>query len=743
MNQLREIWAGLGHGLGGLAGHLRVRGRARDLRDRTWGRLGPRGRWRVAAVLAGLAALGAGAALGSWKHICDDCPSVAQIYAFEPKEATRVYAADGSLLHEFAIERRTAIEYAELPEFVTDAFVSIEDRRFWSHHGIDYLRTVRAALELAFGGYGGAGGSTITQQLAGNMFAGVVDRRDISVRRKLREMKVSKSLEAALTKKEILGAYLNQINFDGVYGIQNAAQRYFGKDAADLNLPEAALLAGLPRAPARYSPVKHPERAVQRRNLVLSLMARQDRISDEDAVTAMAYPLLLNPGAGSEPLARYFVEWVRRILIERYGTRIYEAGLRVFTTLDPEFQATADSALEAQLQWIEKQPGFQAPTYQETRDWDEGELDGTVPYLQGMFIAVDPETGDVLAMVGGRDFDDSEFNRATQAVRQPGSSFKPIVYAAAIASGMPASEVIFDSPLEFVQADGSIWSPRNFSGTFRGPITLREALTRSVNVVAVKVALRIGIETAAQFAHRMGITTEVPPFPSTAIGAAAVRPIELVQVYTTFANLGVRVTPRPILRIENAEGEVLWESTVDREEVLDENTSWIMVSMMRDVVDHGSGIAIRRGGVPYDVPVAGKTGTTNETTNAWFMGFTPNLVTATWVGFDRPARIRTDAQGGVDAAPVNAAALKWYYEHHPVPPEWPRPAGLITRRVDRLTGQLASEWCPADEVYEEYYVPGTEPRTLCEMHGPFGARVLEDSLPGDSIGLSVGDDFDF
>ena len=643
-------------------------------------------------------------------------------------------------------ERRTAIEYEQVPQHVVEAFVAVEDKRFWSHNGIDYRRTAKAVVEFAFAGYGAAGGSTITQQLAGNMFASIVNRQDISVRRKLREMRVARSLEQAYTKTEILEAYLNQINFDGVYGVQNAAQRYFGKNTRDLNLPEAATLAAMPVAPRRYNPILNPERAVARRNMVLSLMAGQGMITAEEEEAARAYPLMVRPDARDRVPAAYFVEWVRRILIDRYGMQIYEAGLRIYTTLDPNLQAVADSAVLAQLEWIENQPGFDAPTYRETRAWPADSLAGpNMPYIQGMFVAVDPLNGDVLAMVGGRDFQDSEFNRATQAERQPGSLFKPFVYTAAVESGMPASEVIFDTPIEFPQPDSSIWSPSNFTNDFRGPVTIRDALAASINVVAVKVGLRVGLETVAQYAHRMGITSRVDRVPSTAIGSPSVKPIEMAEAYTTFANLGIRVTPRAILRIENVDGEVLWEAPVEREEVLDERTSWIMVSMLRDVVDRGSGIRVRSLGVPWEIPVGGKTGTTNELTDTWFVGFTPEIVTISWVGFDLPAYIRDDAQGGRDAAPVNAEVLKYFYGNRPVPPPWPRPTGLIERSVDRTTGMLATAWCPSEAVYTEVYIPETEPREPCDIHGPWGTREWADSMGvvPDSLAPPVSDDFEF
>ena len=675
-----------------------------------------------------------GVAWGSWTRLCDDCPSIAQIYAFEPKEASRLYAIDGSLIAELAVERRTPIDLSTVPPHVYQPFIAVEDRRFWRHHGIDFRRTVRAFVDFLFKGYDAAGGSTITQQLAGNMFASSVNRREISVRRKLREMKVAFALERAYTKEEILEAYLNQINFDGIYGIQAAARHYFGKEASGLNLPESALLATLPVSPARYNPVRHPDRAVRRRNLILRLMANQEMITMAEAEAAKAYPIQLREGAGEGAGAPYFVEWVRQQLYRRYGTDIYEKGLRVYTTLDPELQAVADSAMRAQLAWVEKQPGFRAPTYEETREWPEERLAGPeMPYAQGMFVALDPATGDVLAMIGGRDFNDSEFNRVTQAVRQPGSIFKPFTYAAAINAGIPASEVIYDTPVQIETFPGGpIYSPRNFDDEFHGPLTLREALYRSINVVTVKLGNRIGIESIAQLANRMGIDSEIPRVASAPIGAGSVKPLEIVTAYATFANMGIRVTPRVIYRIEDNGGRVIWESRVAPERVLDERTSWIMLSILRDVVDRprGTGAYGVRvfGGVPYEVPVAGKTGTTNDATDTWFVGFTPEVVMSAWIGFDRPARLHFEAYGGRDAAPVVGSVLGWYYRGRPAPAPWARPPGLTERSVDRTTGLLATPWCPAELLYTEIYLPGSEPTETCDVHGPWGIRQRADSL---------------
>ena len=684
-------------------------------------------------IIMGLSGLGAGLAWGVWAHICDDCPSIAQIYAFEAKEATQVFAADGSLLAQLAVERRTRIRIEDLPQHVYNTFIAVEDKRFWGHAGVDFPRTIRAFIDFVIGGYGGGGGSSITQQLAGNMFAGSVNRRDISVRRKLREMRVAVDLERAYDKREILESYLNQINFDGFFGVQAAAQRYFGKTAAQLNLPEAATLAAIPRNPAGYNPIRNPHRAIGRRNLILALMADQEFISDRDAESAKAYPLELTEGTRVKQEAPYFVEWVRQLLYERYGTDIYEMGLQVYTTLDPNLQAAADSALLAQLEWIDRRPTFNSVTFEEVRAWAPDSLYQVsrggveMPYVQGMFIALDAVTGDVRALIGGRDFDHSEFNRATQARRQPGSVFKPFVYTAAIAAGIPASEVIYDAPYYLENIGGDPYSPRNFENDFKGPLTLRRALARSINVVAVKLGQQIGEESFAQLATRMGVTSEIPRVPSAAIGSAELTPMEIASAYTTFANLGIRVTPRPILRISSKDGRILWESQINRERVLETDVAWVAQSMLRDAVDRGTGTsAIRsRYEIPYSLPVGGKTGTTNEATNAWFVGFTPDLVTTTWVGFDRPQRIYNGATGGGTAAPVGAAVLAHYYQNRPHPEPWERPLNLIDRTVDETTGLLATQWCPVSVSYKEVYVIGTEPTETCDIHGPLSVETRD------------------
>lgn len=686
------------------------------------------------------AALGLG--WGAWDRICLDerCPSIAQITTWEPEESSKIFAADGTLIGEFFQERRTVVRITELPTYVPQAFIAIEDKRFYRHDGLDFLGIARAVFDNLVTGFDAGGGSTITQQLARNQFSEIGFRR--SLIRKLKEAKVAKEIERVYTKAEILEAYLNEINFGhGWYGIETASRNYFGKAAREVNLPEAALLAALPKAPTKFSPFANPENALQRRNLVLNLMAEQGVIPREAAEAAKGYPL---PVRGAREVsaspAPYFVEWIRQLLDARYGSDLYLAGLRIYTGIDLGLQAIADSALKAQLAVMEGVPAYAHPTYAgvhekwgDTLRWDQ------TPYLQGSFVAIDLETGVVKALVGGRNFGESEFNRAVQALRQPGSVFKPFVYTAAIANGFPASHVIYDSPVEYEQYDPEgdssyLWSPKNYTETFGGPTTLRDALRRSVNVVTVKLGESVGIETVAQYARRMGIRTAIPRVPSIAIGSASVIPLEVMEAYTTFANLGVRVAPQPIVRIEDKRGRLLWEMEVERERVLDPQTAWVLLSMLRDVVDRGTGYAIRAGGLSYDIPAGGKTGTTDENTDVWFVGFTPELLAGIWIGFDQPKKIFDGAVGGAFAAPIWGQFMQRVYAERPPPEPWARPGGLIYRDVDPLSGKLASEYCPPERVYTEVYIPGSEPTESCDLHGPvpWGVRAPLDTFQPDT-----------
>ncbi len=688
-------------------------------------------------TLLGLCAAGIGLAVGSWKNLCADCPSVAQIYTFQAPQTSKLYALDSTLVREFGEQRRTVVMLASLPPHVPQAFIAIEDRRFYEHNGLDLRGIARAALGvLRTQSFAGAGGSTITQQLARHMWT---DRIGFEKRivRKLKEWQVALALERAYSKEQILQAYVNQIGYaHGWYGLQKAAQSYFGKDAVDMNPAEGALLAAIANRPERYSPLNNPEAAVGRRNLVLDVMAREGFLTEDEAARWQAEPVPLEAASAARARAPYFVEWVRIILDDRFGSRLYTDGLSIYTTLDLDMQAAAQAAMERGWTRIEERPGYRHPTYQEFASENEAAVNiRESPYVQGMFVAADPATGHVKAMIGGRDYVHSKFNRATDARRQAGSSFKPIVYAAALENGIPASEVVVDGPVVLDQVDGTTWRPRNYDPEFLGPITMRNALARSINMVAIKIAMRIGLESVGQMASRLGIRTEVERYPSTAIGAAEVIPIQMLEAYSTFANLGTRVRPFPILRVESADGEVLWEPAPEKTRVLDERVARLAVSMLETVVTSGTGNSGVRlvGGLPYNVPAAGKTGTTNEGGNIWFMGFTPNLAAGVWFGMDRPVTIVSRATGGGLAAPVWGDFMKQvYYGSQPlsidsdeggaastgpllaIPEPWPMPRDMVTLRVDARTGTLASRWCPAEDAYEELYIAGTEPATICD-----------------------------
>ena len=679
--------------------------------------------------------LGAGAAWGAWRNVCSDCPSIAQIRTFEPQQASKLYSHDGRLLAELGIERRTPVSINALPEYVSQAFVAVEDKRFYNHRGIDPRGIARAIVGVLTGQDRG-GGSTITQQLARNMFETRVgfERRRFwgLVVRKLKELQVAFNLERAYTKDQILEAYMNEINYGhGWWGIQTAARNYFAKNAADLNPAEAALLAAIPNLPGFYSPLRNPDNAERRRRLVLRRMVEQGVIPAEDFERYANAPIPTERAVADGSIAPYFEEWVRQILDDRFGSKLYTAGLNVYTTLDIPMQRAAETSMQEGWASIEARPGFKHITYEAYLDSLAAGvvLPDSVAYVEGLFIALDPWTGSVRAMIGGRDFGLSKFNRATQALRQAGSGFKPFVYTAAIASRIPPTFIVLDGPVVTMQADGTEWKPSNYSGRFDGPMTIRTGLKRSINMIAIKLAQEIGLESVAQTARRMGIRSEIERYPSTAIGAVEVRPLEMAEAYSTFANQGTKVRPFPILRVEDAQGRILWDPQPERTEVLDPLVARIMISMLQGVVEEGTGyLAIRVGaGLPREVVAGGKTGTTNDGTDIWFNGFTPNLVATVWFGMDRPKEIWPGATGAGAPAPVWGNFMRRVYYGDPnaldrqlreptipIPEPWEIPDGLVTRLIDGTTGKLASQWCPQAEQILELFLPGTEPTEYCD-----------------------------
>jgi len=675
----------------------------------------------VLLSLTFLIAVAAGATYGTWALICrgNQCPSIEVLAEYTPHQTSKLYAIDGRFIAELGLERRTLIKIDEIPKIVQDAFVTTEDKRFYQHAGIDWHRAASVILRSPLHGYS-QGFSTITMQLARNVFPEKISREK-SIIRKVKEAKVARAIEARYDKKKILELYLNQIDLGhGAYGVETAAQRYFGKSVRDLNIAEAATLAALPKAPARYNPVRFPERAIQRRNTVIELMRQNGKISDADASRAKAYPLQLANKTATGETAPYFVEWVRQQLDAQFGKQLYEQGLKVYTTLDLDMQSAAERALERQARAIEA--GRFGPYTHETyehymahREGDEGS--GSSPYLQGAFLALDPRSGAVRAMIGGRDFDDSKFNRAVQAMRQPGSTFKPIVYSAAIQNGRPASYIVNDSPLVLQVPGQPEWAPQNYDLKFLGEIPLRESLYLSRNVSTVRLGMELGEQTVINEARNFGITSPIPPYPSIHIGAADVYPIELISAYTAFANLGVRATPNAIIRVENQKGEILWQPTPTRTQVLSPEEAWIMVDIMKDVIRRGSAAGVWASG--FHLPAGGKTGTTNDGTNVWFIGYTADLVAGVWYGLDKPQKIKDNAQGGLLAAPTWTAFMTEVYRRKPTPPDWPKPISIVTRDIDVSSGLLATPYCPRNLVTSEFYISGTEPTRDCDKHGPY------------------------
>ncbi|MGH7459311.1 MAG: penicillin-binding protein 1A [Longimicrobiaceae bacterium] len=659
------------------------------------------------AALVGLPlVLGAAGLAWIWPRCGNDCPSVESLRRYVPPQASRVFDSEGKVLAQLAPENRVVVPLEEIPPLVANAFLAVEDKRFFRHHGVDYRRVGGAVLsnlrQLRFA----EGFSTITMQLARNLFPDHLSR-DKTLGRKLWEVFIAREIEGAFSKQEILELYLNQIYLgDGLHGVEAAAQGYFGVSVRELSAGQAALLAALPKAPERYNPRENPERARERRDLVLSLMAGAGVTSASEAERARVEPIELAPpieGRGSAP---YFVAAVREQLEELFGPYADREGLRVYTTLDRDLQRAAEKGLLEQLRAVEQGSlgGFAHPVC--------GSRQGSSACLQGAFVALDPKSGDVLALVGGRDFGQSQFNRATLALRQPGSAFKPFVYAAAISLGLPVTTPLLGPGAEPYQGD---YFPADaVPDSVR--VDLREALRRSSNQATVVLGERVGVERVIETARALGISTPIPPYPSILLGAAEVVPIELVAAYAPFGNGGVAVEPRFIERVEDARGSVLYRAPVVRRHVLSPPTAFLTLDLMRGVVDGGTGWRVREAGLPAEVPAAGKTGTTNDAADVWFVGMTPELVAGVWLGFDRRVEISPAAGGGRFAAPVWGRVMASYYAGRPAPPEWTPPEGLVRLPVDQESGLPATSACPEESIREEWFVAGSEPEGHCPLH---------------------------
>ena len=617
-----------------------------------------------------------------------------------PTQSSLVLARDGSLIGEIGKEWRTNVALGSLPRHLSQAFIAVEDRRFYQHDGVDMLGVASAIRDNLLGGSRGA--STITQQLVGNMHPDIIDRTDRSISRKLKEQSAAREMEKHYTKAQILEAYLNQISFGrGFYGVEAAARHYFGKSASRLSVAESASLAALPKGPAIYDPVKFPDRNKNRRNAIIALMLEQGFINAEQARLAKAEPLRTSRNLGMSVAAPYFVDAVRT-RVERAGVPVSEGGFTIHTTLDPALQRQAEIALVEGTAAVEARAGYRHQTFAKKPR-------GSTDYLQGAVVAIDPATGDVRALVGGRNYQESQFNRATNGVRQPGSTFKPIVYARALIDSTPPNAMLEDEPLE-LRYDSQVYRPKNADGEFLGRITMREALSRSRNPVAVRLWDAAGADSVIALAQRMGLTAPIAPYPSSAIGASVVRPIDLVSAFTAIANLGSAVEPRFVLRVDDPAGRSVYGQPVRfLPPAMDSSVAFVVRGLMREAVESGTATSVRRY-IPASVPVAGKTGTTDDNSDVWFVGMTPQIVAGVWLGFDRPRMIAPGAAGGSLAAPIFGQMLaRW---GGLVAEQWVPPAGVIVAELDRQTGLLAEPETPVDRRYMENFVAGTEPAAL-------------------------------
>ncbi len=784
--------------------------------------------------------VGVAATAGLLWHYSKDLPDYSQLQDYEPPVMTRVHAADGSLVAEYARERRLYIPIQAVPKLVINAFLAAEDKNFYEHGGLDFFSIARAALNYAqnFGsGRHPQGASTITQQVAKNFLLS----NEVSFTRKIKEALLALKIERTYSKDKILELYLNEIYLGlGAYGIASASLTYFDKGVNEITVPEAAYLAALPKAPNNYHPFRQRERALERRNWVIDQMSLDGFIKAADAEKAKrtALGVTQKPTSTHTFAAEYFAEEVRRELYERYGEKkLYDGGLSVRTTLDTKLQVLARQTLTEGLVKFDETQGWRGPVAKidVSGDWgvkladvkaladvapwrlsvvletsdqsarigmqpgrepggyiskerDVGivPLDGMkwaktggkavtkvsqvlnpgdvvyvepaklagqyrlhqIPEVSGAMVVEDPWTGRVLAMVGGFSYDQSQFNRATQALRQPGSSFKPIVYAAALDNGYTPSTLVLDAPIEIDQGPGlGVWKPENYENNFYGPSTLRFGIEHSRNVMTVRLAQDVGMPLIAEYAKRMGVYDGLPPYLSFALGAGETTLLRMATAYAMFDNGGRRVKPTLIDRIQDRYGHTVYRhderecigcdakrwtnqpepSLIDRrEQVLDPMTAYQITSMMEGVVLRGTaaGAGFQK---EFGKPVAGKTGTTNDEKDAWFIGFTPDMVVGVYMGYDKPRHLARGATGGHLAAPIVKDFMKVALADKPAVP-FRVPPGIKLIRVDLKTGQRAGPG--TEKVILEAFKPGTAPPDSYSVVGYGNDQQQQEQAPG-------------
>jgi penicillin-binding protein 1A len=642
-------------------------------------------------------ALGLGVSAGFFLALTRDLPQIQSLDTFKPDAITRVYSADEVLLAERFIEKRQPVPLSVMPTYLKKALIATEDVKFYEHPGVDPKGILRAVVRNLLAGEYVEGASTITQQLAKTLF--LTPRK--SIFRKLKEAFLAFQIERRYTKDEILELYLNQVYFgSGAYGVEAAAQLFFGKPVQHLTLDECALIAGMPKSPSRYSPLINEPLALNRRNLVLQQMKGVGIITEEQLKAAKERPLsLAEPQVPTGYKAPYFVAYVLGALEDILGeTALYRTGLTVYTTLNFALQQQGERAVAKGLDRL-----FKRMKAQKLPDEDPP---------QAALVCLDVSRGAVLAMVGGRNYKESRFNRATMARRQPGSAFKPVVYALAVEKGYAQNNMLWDAPVIFKGASkGRDWSPKNFSGKYMGEITLRKALALSKNIPAVKLLDTLGPSTAVQFAYRMGITSPLDPNLSLVLGTSETTLLELTAAYGAFPNKGVWTQPFGTIEVLDREGRTLWTQKPQRRSVMSPETAAIMTDVLRAVVLEGTGKKARKIGRP----LAGKTGTTDSYKDALFVGFSPTIATGVWVGLDRHGTLGDKETGARAALPIWIDFMEFALKERPFY-DFDTPDGVVTVSMDPESGLLASEPCP--NAVTAVFKKGTEPKEYCKAEGP-------------------------
>ena len=679
-----------------------------------------------------------------------DLPSLQQLENFNPNLVTRIYSADSVLIHELFAERRVLVPLYQIPQHTKDAFIATEDIRFWDHWGISSRDIARAVAVDIMTLSKKQGASTLTQQLARVLYLNMEKR----ITRKLKEMITAIQIERTYTKEEILEMYLNSIYLGhGAYGVQAATRRLFDKKVQELMLEESAMLAALPKSPGGYSPIFNPRKALSRRNLVLRLMKDQGKITLGEYITARAKPIVVQRRLNVGGYAPYFTENVRQELNKistEYGFDVLRDGLTIYTTLDSRIQFAAEKAVRDHILGVRSEADSLIPDWAlgqqgvlnkrllenpdelidlvDTSKYSLSSVDsmirGEIPVaselrskliVQTALVAKDPSTGHILAMVGGRNFRLDKFNRATQAKRQPGSVFKPIVWTAALDNGYLTSDMLLNQPVVLFMDDSTRWRPRNYDGSTGGLVDLRQALQRSLNLVSVRMVQElITPGTVRDYAKAMGFTTNIRPVQAIALGTSELIPIEVVSAFATFANKGVWVAPIIIRKVEDRFGNLILENIPERKEILSEETAYLMTDLLESVVKNGTGIS-SRWKYKFYMDAGGKTGTTNDYTDAWFVGFTPLISAGVWVGMDDPQVSLGDGQAGsVAALPIWANFMKALYDTL----DWPdvpfeRPENVVELEICSVTGKNPTPYCPIKtEIYNKKYVP----EGICPIH---------------------------